>query len=153
MKVLLTIALTALFSTTAIAQDTQDSHYEAAKELLITMNLPAQLEESIEAMIDMQIRQSPEMGMFEDIMKSFLRKHMSWDAIQDVYVGMYMDEFSEEELKEITAFYRTDIGQKFVSKQMPMMQRGMAKGEQIVAENLPELEMMLQQRIEELDGM
>ncbi|MGY0391292.1 DUF2059 domain-containing protein [Bizionia sp. KMM 8389] len=42
---------------------------------------------------------------------------------------LYMAEFTLDEIKELTAFYKTEVGKKLASKQSLMTQKGMALGQ------------------------
>lgn len=150
MKTLLILALVTFVTFPCFAQDKSDSHYLAAKELLLVMNTPELIESSIIGMIDLQKRHNPMLEAFEDIFYYFFNKHMSWDNLKDVYIQLYMDEFTESELHEITAFYKTETGQKAAMVNPVLMQKGMDIGEQIVMNNMTELEELIDKRINEL---
>ena len=139
-----------LFCTPSMAQDAVDSHQQAAEELLRTMDTPKLLDQSVDAFIDGQIQAVPDLAMFEDIMKSFMRKYMSWDNMRPIYIDIYMEAFTETELREITAFYKTTTGKKAARLTPMLMQRGMEAGQQRVQEHLPELEQQIQARALEL---
>ncbi len=42
---------------------------------------------------------------------------------------LYMAEFTHKEIKELTAFYNTDLGQKLAKKQLGLTQKAMAFGQ------------------------
>ncbi|AXP80565.1 hypothetical protein CJ739_1476 [Mariniflexile rhizosphaerae] len=42
---------------------------------------------------------------------------------------LYMEEFTESEIKELVAFYHTDLGKKLATKQLGLTQRAMAFGQ------------------------
>lgn len=42
---------------------------------------------------------------------------------------LYMSEFTEVEIKELVAFYQSNVGKKLATKQLPLMQKGMAIGQ------------------------
>ena len=42
---------------------------------------------------------------------------MSWDKMKPVYVSVYAETFTPEELRAMIAFYKTDVGQKWLEKQ------------------------------------
>lgn len=134
----------------SLAQDAVDSHQQAAEELLRTMDAPALLDQSVDAVIDGQIQAVPDLAMFEDIMKSFMRKYMSWDNMRPIYIDIYMEAFTETELREITAFYKTKTGKKSARLTPMLLQQGMEAGQQLVQEHLPELEQQIQARVIEL---
>ncbi len=152
MKSLLFVILITLFSIPALAQDISESHLQASEELLVQMNMQEVMNQAIDDIIDAQLRQAPDLLPFEDILKSFMQKHMSWENLRDVYVQIYAEQFTESELREITAFYQTETGQKAVRLTPVLMQKGMMIGEQVVAENLPELEQLLDERMREMGG-
>ncbi len=42
---------------------------------------------------------------------------------------LYMAEFTQEEIKELVAFYHTDLGKKLAEKQLGLTQKAMAFGQ------------------------
>lgn len=53
-------------------------------------------------------------------------------TLGDLYsqlADLYMKEFTEKEIKELVAFYNTDLGKKLASKQTQLTQSGMAIGQ------------------------
>ncbi len=59
-------------------------------------------------------------------------------------VKMYTKEFTEAELKEMTKFYKSDLGKKIVQKNPVLMQKGADLGARRVQENLEELKKMIE---------
>ena len=150
-KTLLFVVFIALFSVPCLAQNTSDSHYQAAEELLQQMDMQLILTQSIDGMIDAQVRANPQMLMFEDIMKSFMQKYMSWESLKDVYIEIYIEEFMESELRDITAFYQTETGKKAIQRTPVIMQKGMEIGEQVMTQHLPELERLIMERVQQME--
>ena len=136
----------------ALAQDYSEDHLQAAEELLSQIDMQTLLETTTDEMLRTQMEQSPELLPFEDIMRSFLQKYIGWQNLKERFVRIYAEVFTEEELREITAFYQTETGRKAAELTPVLMSRGMAIGEEIVAEHTPELEQMLQERARELNG-
>ncbi len=134
------------------AEQVTDSHRQAAEELLVEMSMERTLEESIETTLSVQLQQAPQLVQFEDIMRAFLNKYMSWEYLKEHIVQLYVEEFTEQELREITAFYRTEAGKKLIELTPVLMNKGMAIGQKAVEEHLPELQQMILQRMQELDG-
>lgn len=53
-------------------------------------------------------------------------------TLQGLYEKMadvYMEEFTRDEIKELTAFYQTDLGKKLAEKQLTLTQKAMAFGQ------------------------
>lgn len=51
------------------------------------------------------------------------------DGLYDKLADLYMTEFSQEEIKELVAFYNTDLGKKLSEKQLSLTQKGLMLGQ------------------------
>jgi hypothetical protein len=76
-------------------------------------------------------------------MNTYLKKYISWDVLKPDLTMMYAREFTEAELKQLTAFYKTPLGMKLNEKQPLLMQTGMNIGQQAVAAHQGELQQMI----------
>ena len=76
---------------------------------------------------------------------------MSWKALRGDFAQLYAESFTEPELREVTAFYQTETGQKAIRLMPSLMARGMALGQQAVADHQADLEARIQKRVRELE--
>lgn len=51
------------------------------------------------------------------------------DGLYDKLADLYMTEFTQAEIKELVAFYHTDLGKKLAEKQLSLTQKGMMLGQ------------------------
>lgn len=51
------------------------------------------------------------------------------DGLYDKLADLYMTEFTQEEIKELVAFYNTDLGKKLSEKQLSLTQKAMMLGQ------------------------
>ncbi|OBX21854.1 MULTISPECIES: DUF2059 domain-containing protein [Bizionia] len=51
------------------------------------------------------------------------------DKLYGQLAEVYMEEFTQDEIKELVAFYKTDLGKKLASKQSLLTQKGMMLGQ------------------------
>ncbi|MCH4552090.1 DUF2059 domain-containing protein [Aestuariibaculum lutulentum] len=51
------------------------------------------------------------------------------DGLYQKMAGLYMAEFTREEIQELTAFYKTDLGKKLANKQYGLAQKAMMFGQ------------------------
>lgn len=145
MKKLLLLALVICTFGTAQAQtQPKTSHYKAAEDMLTTMNMKQTLDESINQMLAIQIKNNPSMQPAEATLKQFFGKYMTWDALKEDYIAIYMNEFSEKELKDMTKFFNTPTGKKMALKQSTISLKGMQLGQEKVQAHMGELQEMLQ---------
>jgi hypothetical protein len=121
------------------------SHRHATEELLELMEMEKVFSESINEMIDLQLRQSPELARFREAFEEYFERYMSWRSLEEDFVALFMQELTEEELRELTTFYRTPIGQKAL-KLPDLVTRGAEIGARKAQENKAELEAMLTER-------
>ncbi|MDQ6623687.1 MAG: DUF2059 domain-containing protein [Verrucomicrobiota bacterium] len=140
MKSLVSLVVALALLTPVVARADEASHRAAAEQLLGLMGMETLLTQSVDQMLAMQVRQNPAIAPYQKEMKDFLGKYMSWASLKDDMVKIYTDEFTEQELKELTAFYQTPLGKKTVQKMPALMAKGAEMGQKRVQEHLPELQ-------------
>jgi hypothetical protein len=150
MKLKLTLALLAgllIFTNTKAQTGTPPtpSAIKAAEEMLLVSGTSAQFDKSVQNVINQYSGQIPETNRaaFVQVMTSFLNKYSSWDILKKDLMLMYAREFTEAELKQLTAFYKTPLGIKLNQKQPVLMQTAMTIGQQAVIAHQDELKQML----------
>lgn len=135
----LLIGAIALFSPPMTRAD-EASHRKAAEGLLSLMNMDDLLNQTIDQMLQMQMKQNPVIAPYEQEMKAFFKKYMSWASLKDEMTKLYVDQFTESELGELTKFYQTPLGKKTLQKMPALMAKGAEIGQRKVQEHLPELQ-------------
>jgi len=124
------------------------SRLKAAQDLLVAAQMDQIFSKTIDEALDMQIKQAPQLADLRDVMKAFFVKYMSWDAMKDDLAKSYADAFTEQELKEITKFYRTPAGKKMALMTPDLMTREANLGQQKVQDHIGELQQMIQEAME-----
>jgi hypothetical protein len=143
---LCTLIIVIAFGQMTPVRASEQTHKQAAESLLALMDMDKLMSESIDQMLEMQVKQNPAIGQFKEEMKKFLSKYMSWAAMKEDMVKIYASEFTEQELKELLAFYQTPLGRKTVAKMPKLMAKGAELGQQRVQEHLPELQKAIQEQ-------
>ena len=133
------IGAIALFQS-ATARADEASHRKAVETLFGLMEMDSLLSQSVDKMLEMQVQQNPALVPYQAKMKTFLNKYMSWASLKDDMAKLYMAEFSESEINELTKFYQTPLGKKTVQKMPALMAKGAEIGQKRVQEHLPELQ-------------
>lgn len=151
-KITLLIAILSLTFTSLHAQDTS-SHRAAVNDLLDTVEFEKNMLETIENMLEMQIRQNPDLIAFKDVMSSFFIKHLTSEEVKERYVDIYLESFTEEEIVELNSFFKTDLGRKYYIESQNLSLKGMQIGEEVVQQNMGEFQMMMMERAQELEGV
>jgi hypothetical protein len=137
--------------THSYTQTSIDSHYEAAEELLELCNMESALQELINSSLQIQLDTNPELLPYKDVLQEFLLKHLSWHSVKDAFIQIYVESFTEKELRDISDFYRTDTGKKAMQLMPELFNKGALLGQQKVEENSTELIQMIEKRQKELE--
>lgn len=126
---------------------------EEAEKLLNAVGMEEVLSQSMSQMLDIQLQQNPTLAPYKEVMLEFLNKYMSYESIKPDMIRIYSEAFTASELREINAFYATDVGKKTIAT-MPAL---MAQGSQIavarVQANMGELQSMIQAEAERIRKM
>jgi uncharacterized protein len=129
----------------ALAQTPEKSkHYKAAEELLLTMDMEQVINENLEQILALQLKNNPHLQPAEASIKQFFNKYMSWQALREDYIRIYMEAFTEKELQDMISFFKTDTGKQLAAKQMMLMMKSAQLGQSKVQEHMSELQEMLQ---------
>ena len=83
-------------------------------------------------------------------MAGIVKEELSWEKMKDLYVQVYRETFSQEEIDGLIAFYQTPVGQSFVSKQPELTKRTMAILQQRMAPMMQRIQKMSEETALEL---
>ena len=127
-------------------------HLKRAAELLQIVHVDRSTAEALDIALRLQLQQQPKLEPYEDALRAFMQKYMSWESLKDDYTRIYAEAFSEQELRQMIAFYRTSTGQKAVSMIPELMSKGAAIGQSRIQENRDELQQMIEKRQKEIES-
>ncbi len=147
MKTTITLSTVAaaLLMISSTGRADEASHRQAAEDLLNYTNAPKQFQNAIDQSVNMQVKANPQLAPKAGVLKKFFSRYMSWDSMKDDMIKIYTDAFSEQELKELTDFYKSPIGKKVLEKMPEIMGKGMQLGVSRVQRNQAELIRMLKE--------
>lgn len=135
---------------TGAAPVEKDAHTLAIEEFFAVMNMKETSDKTIDQMLAMQVQQQPQLASYKDVMTKFLRKYVSYEALKDDMVKLYKSEFTVDEIRTMTEFYRTPVGKKAVSKLPLLTASGAQLGMSRVQANMGELQQAIAKREAEL---
>ncbi len=106
-----------------------------------------QIRSALEQQVPVQKQQV--MDIADQVLQSWSIRFAEDEQLRRELVGVYARSFTHPEIKELIAFYETDLGQKVI-RQMPQIAADSMRVGQGVAQRLvPELEKELQRRFDE----
>jgi len=150
-----------LFLGVASAATAESSHEAAARELFEVSDAAKMIDTIYDSMQPQFAAMSEQMGIDESLRPVFdrhmvrvmdvLREEFNWEKMEPHMISAYMQVYSEEELLELVEFYKSPIGQKFLSKMPELMEVSMGMTQQLMGGfygRLEELQAELQADIE-----
>ncbi|MBB1328625.1 DUF2059 domain-containing protein [Pseudoalteromonas sp. SR43-7] len=156
-KVLLLSLL--IFSSSLYAE--QNTKQQKIDELIKVMNLDSmvdsmygQVEGMMKGMSDQMGVKPSDQAIFDKYygdMTTVLKTEMSWAKMQPMMVNVYDKHFSEQEIADMLAFYKTDTGQKILEKMPVVMQESMQMSQSLMKDAMPKIQTLAQQLSDELE--
>ncbi len=145
-----------VFVAAGLAASAQDQSKQAlAGELLELLNVKDTQQRALtmfQQMIVSQIqRMNPaskdpalqaKMANFMKKITDIVRDGMSWDKMKDQYITLYAETYTEPEMKDIIAFYKTPSGQAFIKKQPEILKRSFELSQKIMTGLMPKIQTM-----------
>jgi len=142
----LTLALLLSFASTALADEA--SHRKAVESLMSAMKMESSIKTGINQMLELQLQASPQLAPFKDTVREFFEKYLSWAALQPHYVKLYMETFSETEIRDMVTFFNTPTGKKAAAKLPELGVKGAELGAKVMKEHMGDLMRLLREAAE-----
>src|SRR5213078_1396182 len=118
---------------------TPATHREAAIRLLVESGTEAAMVAMQEIMLKQQIELHPIIKPYQDVLRKFLEKYASFAALQDDLAKLYIERFSELQLRQIIAFYQTPTGRLAVHELPKVIELAAVLGKTRVEQHMNEL--------------
>jgi hypothetical protein len=140
---LIAVLFTASLVLPGLSAANDNSHLEQVEILFKLTQMEKKINESVESIAQLQLRQNPELVAKRDQLMAFLERHIGWNAVRSDLSGMYMRTFTEDELKTINDFYITPTGQKVITVLPQLVQERNRLAMQRLQENVGELQAIM----------
>jgi len=154
MKTCLACLFAFLFALPVVADDSA-ARKKLAEELLALMKFDRNIEKSFEAARQMQMAQIRTMtlSMLDEVAArdvrqrtmDYMQEQLSWKNLKDEFIAAYADVFTEPELKDLVAFYKSPAGKTYVEK-VPLV---MDKSSEISRKHMLEIAPKVQEIVRE----
>lgn len=126
-------------------------HRAAAVELLGAVDVRGMMEKMPETMVQGMLQSNPEMTPYADIMREFMTEQLDWKVLEPQMIDIYVQVFSESELRELTSFYRTPLGRMVLTRMPEIMTRSNAISQERLRTSMPQLMERIMARARELE--
>ena len=120
------------------------AHREAVRRLMIVTRVRELTEQSTDAMLKGQLEQMPQLAPFANILQEFYREQLAWTTLEPEYTRLYLEVFTEPEVRQLIAFYETPLGQTLLAKMPLLLQKTTELTARRVQAAMPQLIQRLQ---------
>lgn len=149
-----------------LAQADEASHRASAERFLKLANaegMTAPVYTQVEQLLTARFTQMGGSMQYESVLRDYQRQareilnaQLSWDAIRDELIDLYLPIFSEEEFEQLAAFYRSPAGSKLMEHLPELTRDSMAitreRLEQQISPQLEQLVQALEAEVEKQQG-
>lgn len=141
----------ALLLAFAGAANADDKAHAETEALFEAIDMRVTVDQNVDAIVDAQIKQRPELAPYRNIMQAFFEKYMGYDALKTDLVGLYESTFTTKELREVRRFAETPAGRKVIVQIPMLMRQGADIGAKRAQEHIPELQQMVKDETDRLN--
>jgi hypothetical protein len=167
MRTLYVVTISCLAAvTSSIAAPPSD---QSINELLDVMNMPRMMDQILTNM-DQEIKagmqrglqqslrgrepaaeQRAEVDKFQKKLMGIMRDELTFDKVKDIYVRVYRETFTQEEVNGLITFYKSPAGKAYVEKVPSVMQRAGAEMQSRIGPMVQKLNIMQQEFLKDLE--
>jgi len=120
-----------------------ESIYETMEQAMRQGMAQASVGKSLSAEQQRVLETAPK--RFVDVM----RNEFTWESLKPMYIEIYRDTFTQDEIDGLISFYQSPIGMVFVNKMPEVMQRSMVSMQSRLQPMLEKMRAAMRQAIEE----
>ena len=155
------LALAILSFLPSLSHADEQSHIDAARELLQLMHTDEEVEQVYDRI--MPFMQSiaadkvTDEGRRQILDRHFaritgaMREELNWAKLEPFMIDTYVSVYTEQELRELSQFYGSPIGQKFTARRPELAEAGMRFAMELLEKFEPRMEAMQEEMREELN--
>lgn len=119
------------------------SHQQAAHEFYRLIGGANTAEAGADAMLSAMTSSNPQLAEYKDVIRKWYHKVFATTTFEKEVALLYTQFFTEQEIRELMAFYRTPVGQKALKTLPEIMKQAAMIGAKHAEANTEELRAML----------
>lgn len=155
----LLVLLTLMMATSMVNADATKQRALAEEMLEVSQasSVLDNMSKQVDAMFAQTVQQmnltedkQAEAEKYQQRLNTIMKEELSWDKLKGQFVDVYVDVFSEEELEELVAFYKSPLGQKLIVKMPQLMQESMGLAQKQMQSIIPKIKALSQEMQAEL---
>jgi hypothetical protein len=133
----------------AEADRVSEAELALGRQLVELMDLQGAAVNGVRVMLDAQISTNPELREYRSILEDWANDIFTTDEAAQAFAGLYAETFTEEELRDLVAFYQSRTGRRVTSEQTRVTRRAEQIGRDLAEAHSDELLIRLQGAMEQ----
>lgn len=109
-----------------------------------------QMLEGLAAQLEISVEEQPIFDKYIVKVNASVKEQISWEKMKDPMIDLYMKHYTEKEIKDILAFYKTDTGKSLVKKMPVVMQDSIQLSQSMFKMTLPRIQELAEELQTEL---
>lgn len=122
-------------------------HMNAQMQNIISQSIQQVQQQQGQALSDVQVEV---VHKYSKKMADVMSKGMKWSDLEPAMVKIYQDNFTQEDINGLIAFYKTPLGKTTIEKMPVVMQQSMAVGQDAMMKVTPELTEVMKEFVSDL---
>lgn len=125
----------------------------------IVQTMSAQMDSMFDNMLSKQLEgqnitpeQQKQIDARRNAARDMVKGLLSWDSMESLYLKVYGDTFSQQEIDGMTAFYSSPAGQAVIAKMPLAVKNSMAEMQQRVRDMIPKIQQMAKDAADQVKG-
>lgn len=162
MRLLFSVLFTLSLLLFSVANADEISHRAAAEELLRLQKKDQMMKPIFDQMSSMMEQQYSSMGVpeeerpklkkYTDKLFNAMEEQFAWEKVKDDFITIYTETFSEDELRAISAFYKTPAGQTYIQKMPTLLKHSVELSQKKMPEMMKRLKEITAEMIQEIQA-
>jgi uncharacterized protein len=123
----------------------------------IVLAMSTQMDTMFDSLVNKQLEgqnitpeQRKQIDARRDAMKDATKGLLSWESMESMYLKVYGDTFSQQEIDGMTAFYSSPTGQAVIAKMPMAMRNSMSEIQERMREMIPKIQQMAKETVEQV---
>ena len=156
-----TLMILLLSSTTVMAAPASDDSIKQLFAVTQVQKLLDGMQNKLDAMMNHSLQQAlkgktpnPDeqqaISNMKNKMVALFQEEMAWETLEPMYIRIYKESFTEEEVIDILSFYKTPAGQALINKMPILMQKTMLELQARLSGLTPKLHKIQQEFVSEI---
>ncbi len=160
-KILLIVIALTLIGTLGVSAQ-PDAYRASVEKLLLLTGQHEIVDQMFQQVQQIQAQQLQAMDIPPEKMKQaekyiakimdVVREEMSWERMKEDFISLYMSVYTEQEIRELIAFYESPIGRKVTEKMPVLMQQSIQISQKYVYRMMPRIQAISEEMAREIGG-